>query len=139
MDADQNVLCYSFDALTTPIRGIKPGMAVLVRDNETQEVGWWEDVQHHGLHEAVRGREIEDLAPSMGVEDALRLIETGQELTFEEYPFVEVNTKMDYDELVAAVAGLPNVPTQSRSTPRCPVPTVRCSESATIRFVSRPT
>lgn len=56
--------------------------------------------------------EIEDLAPSMGVEDALRLIETGQELTFEEYPFVEVNTKMDYDELVAAAAGLPNVPTQ---------------------------
>ncbi len=40
MDADQNVLCYSFNALTTPIRGIKPGMAVLVRDNETQEVGW---------------------------------------------------------------------------------------------------
>lgn len=40
MDVDQNVLCYTFNAMDTPIRGIKPGMAVQIMDRDTGEMGW---------------------------------------------------------------------------------------------------
>ena len=40
LDVDQRVVCYSFDSRDTPIRVLRKGQAVLVKDNETGLVGW---------------------------------------------------------------------------------------------------
>ncbi len=40
LDEDQKVVCYSFDSRDTPIRVLKRGLAVLVKDRETNQIGW---------------------------------------------------------------------------------------------------
>lgn len=54
--------------------------------------------------------EIEETAPLMDFNEALELVKAGKPRSFEDYPFVAVTSKTDYDEVLAAAEGVEPYP-----------------------------